>query len=181
MILLVFVWLVALQTLFALPANQFYSAKVAVCFSPNGGCTDAIVKEIEKAKDQIVVQAYYFTSAPIAEALIKAARKRIAVRVIVDPITINNQTSVLPALAAAEIPIFVDREHAIAHNKVIAIDHSTVITGSFNFTKGAEEKNAENLPIIKDAPEITWLYLKNFISHLKHSIPLEQWEEEHKP
>lgn len=39
----------------------------------------------------------------------------------------------------------------IAHNKVMVIDGRTVITGSFNFTKAAEESNAENLLVIDDA------------------------------
>jgi phosphatidylserine/phosphatidylglycerophosphate/cardiolipin synthase-like enzyme len=32
----------------------------------------------------------------------------------------------------------------------MVIDEETVITGSFNFTKAAEEKNAENLLVIRD-------------------------------
>jgi len=45
----------------------------------------------------------------------------------------------------------IDANHAIAHNKVMIIDGETVLTGSFNFTKAAQEKNAENLLIIRDA------------------------------
>jgi len=36
------------------------------------------------------------------------------------------------------------------HNKVMIIDGEAVITGSFNFTKGAEENNGENFLIIHD-------------------------------
>jgi phosphatidylserine/phosphatidylglycerophosphate/cardiolipin synthase-like enzyme len=43
------------------------------------------------------------------------------------------------------IPTYIDSKHTIAHNKIMIIDKATVITGSFNFTKAAEEKNAENL------------------------------------
>jgi len=39
-------------------------------FSPNGGCTDTVVAEIRQARQQILVQAYSFTSAPIASALV---------------------------------------------------------------------------------------------------------------
>ena len=42
--------------------------------------------------------------------------------------------------------------HAIAHNKIMIIDQATIITGSFNFTKAAEEKNAENMLVIKSNP-----------------------------
>ncbi len=47
------------------------------------------------------------------------------------------------------ISTYIDSEHAIAHNKIIIIDKETVITGSFNFSKATEEKNAENLLSIK--------------------------------
>ena len=42
----------------------------------------------------------------------------------------------------------IDAKHAIAHNKVIVIDGVTTLTSSFNFTRVAEEKNAENLPSV---------------------------------
>ncbi len=46
--------------------------------------------------------------------------------------------------------MLIDTEHALAHNKVILIDGDTVITGSFNFSRAAEERNAENLLVIRD-------------------------------
>ena len=39
---------------------------IEVHFSPRGGCTEAVVKEIDAAKSVILVQAYSFTSAPMA-------------------------------------------------------------------------------------------------------------------
>lgn len=48
------------------------------------------------------------------------------------------------------MPVLIDAKHAIAHNKVIVIDGETVLTGSFNFTKAAQDKNAENLLILHD-------------------------------
>ena len=38
---------------------------IAVYFSPRGGCTEAIIDEIDKAQEEVVVQAYSFTSAPM--------------------------------------------------------------------------------------------------------------------
>ena len=46
--------------------------KIEVHFSPRGGCTDAVVKELGNAKATVLVQAYSFTSAPIAKALVDA-------------------------------------------------------------------------------------------------------------
>ena len=51
---------------------------------------------------------------------------------------------------------------------------ATLITGSFNFTKAAEEKNAENLLEIKGEPELVKKYLANFEEHLGHSEKYER-------
>ena len=62
----------------------------------------------------------------------------------------------------------IDAQHAIAHNKVMIIDGETVITGSFNFTKAAEENNAENLLVIRDE-KLAERYTKNWQEHAGHS------------
>ena len=64
----------------------------------------------------------------------------------------------------------IDAKHAIAHNKIIVIDGQTVITGSFNFTTAAEEKNAENLLIIR-SPDLAAKYTANWQAHNAHSDP----------
>jgi len=69
------------------------------------------------------------------------------------------------------IPVFIDDRHAIAHNKVMVLDRQTLITGSFNFTKAAEEKNAENLLVMKGNPKLVEKYLANFEEHKEHSEP----------
>jgi phosphatidylserine/phosphatidylglycerophosphate/cardiolipin synthase-like enzyme len=76
-------------------------APIEVHFSPKGGCTEAVVQEINAAQTSILVQAYSFTSAPIANALVDAHKRG----------------------------VHIDAEHAIAHNKVMVIDGQTVITG----------------------------------------------------
>ena len=43
------------------------AADVTVFFSPKGGCTEAVVENVGKAKFTVLVQAYSFTSAPIAK------------------------------------------------------------------------------------------------------------------
>src|SRR5262249_2317621 len=52
-------------------AAEMPPAQVAVYFSPRGGATDAVVQAIHGAQHQILVQAYSFTSAPIAKALLE--------------------------------------------------------------------------------------------------------------
>src|SRR5262245_34298354 len=68
----------------SVPAAESTPAHVAVYFSPNGGATDAVVRAITAAQTQILVQAYSFTSAPIAKALIEAHKRGVKVRTVLD-------------------------------------------------------------------------------------------------
>ena len=139
-----------------------------VCFSPKGGCTHAIIKEIDNAKSEILVQAYSFTSAPITKALLSAHKRGMKVEVILDKSQRKEKYTSATFLANSGIPTYIDDKHAIAHNKIMIIDRETVITGSFNFTKAAEEKNAENLLIIK-SKELAKVYMENWYKHREHS------------
>jgi phosphatidylserine/phosphatidylglycerophosphate/cardiolipin synthase-like enzyme len=143
---------------------------VQVYFSPKGGCTSAIIKEIEQAKTDIFVQAYSFTSAPIAKALVNAHKRGVKVEVILDKSQRSAKYTSATFLKNAGIPTYIDAQHAIAHNKIIIIDNASVITGSFNFTKAAEEKNAENILVIS-SKELAENYMNNWQEHKEHSEP----------
>ena len=143
---------------------------VTVCFTPGGNCTDAIVQALGGAKRTILAQAYSFTSAPIAKALLDAHKRGVQVQVILDKSQRTEKYSSADFLANQGVPTMIDANHAIAHNKVIVIDGELVITGSFNFTKAAQEKNAENLLIIRDAA-LAAQYTQNWESHRQHSQP----------
>ncbi|MGO8715855.1 MAG: phospholipase D-like domain-containing protein [Smithella sp.] len=56
----------------------------------------------------------------------------------------------------------------MTHNKMVIIDKETVITGSFNFTKAAEENNVENLLIIRNK-KLAEIYIDNWYKHKEHS------------
>lgn len=139
-----------------------------VYFSPHGGCTDAVVKELNKAKNTVLVQAYSFTSAPIAKALVDAHKRGTKVEVILDKSQRTEKYSSATFLYNAGIPVKIDAKHAIAHNKVMVIDGETVITGSFNFTNAAENNNAENLLVIHNKI-LAERYTKNWQDHDQHS------------
>jgi phosphatidylserine/phosphatidylglycerophosphate/cardiolipin synthase-like enzyme len=145
------------------------TARLQVFFSPGGGCTEAIVDGLGKAKTSIDVQAYSFTSAPIAEAVAKAFARGVKVRVVLDKSQRSERYTSATYLANHDVPTWIDTKHAIAHNKIILVDGKTIFTGSFNFTKAAEQKNAENLLIIEGDPKLYAEYLSNFEEHLSHS------------
>src|SRR6266404_4235455 len=116
-----------------------------VYFSPRGGCTEAVVEALGRATNSVIVQAYSFTSTPIAKAVVEAHRRGLQVAVILDKSQRTEKYSSADFLNNSSVPTFIDAKHAIAHNKIVIIDGGVVLTGSFNFTNAAEEHNAENL------------------------------------
>jgi phosphatidylserine/phosphatidylglycerophosphate/cardiolipin synthase-like enzyme len=146
------------------PSTTTTPSAVSVCFTPGGNCTDAIVNTLGDAKRTILVQAYSFTSAPLAKALLEAHKRGVQVQVILDKSQRTEKYSSADFLANQEVPTMIDANHAIAHNKVIVIDGEVVITGSFNFTKAAQEKNAENLLSIRDQA-LAVQYTQNWETH----------------
>jgi phosphatidylserine/phosphatidylglycerophosphate/cardiolipin synthase-like enzyme len=153
-------FLITIFLILAFNAN----ASISVCFTPGENCAAEIVNEINTAKNTVLVQAYSFTSAPIAKALVDAKKRGVDVKVILDKSQSSQRYSSSHYLARNNINTWFDFKHAIAHNKIIIIDDKEVITGSFNFTKAAQEKNAENLLIIKDA-DLVKKYVNNWHKH----------------
>ena len=139
-------------------AAEVTAAHIAVYFSPQGGATDVIVREITAAQQQILVQAYSFTSVPIAKALVDAHKRGRTILVVLDKTNETGTYSAATFLVNVGIQTLIDDQHAIAHSKVMVIDHATLITGSFNFTKAAEISNVENLLVITPAPALVQAY-----------------------
>jgi phosphatidylserine/phosphatidylglycerophosphate/cardiolipin synthase-like enzyme len=141
---------------------------IQVFFSPKGGCTEAIVDSIRTATNAVLVQAYSFSSAPIAKALVDAHKRGVNVTVILDKSQRTERYSEADFFLHADIPTFIDARHNIAHNKIMVIDGHKILTGSFNFTKAAENENAENLLVIDDAA-LAARYAENWKIHFSHS------------
>ena len=155
----------------ALPAVDA-AENIEVFFSPHGGCTEAVVENLGRATTSVLVQAYSFTSAPIAKALVDARKRGVNVRVILDKSNLTGQYSSADFVAHSNIATYIDSKHAISHNKIMVIDGKTILTGSFNFTKAAEGSNAENLLVIQDSA-LAKQYTANWQAHLEHSQTYE--------
>ena len=155
--------------LFLLATTHLIGQQPQVHFSPNGGCTDAIIRTLNAATNSVHVQAYSFTSAPIAKALVDAHNRKVKVHVILDKSQRSDKYSSADFLFNSGITPLIDTDHAIAHNKLLIIDAAKVITGSFNFSKAAEERNAENVLILNDT-HLAARYMSNWNHHAAHSV-----------
>lgn len=151
-------------------------SQIQTCFTPGENCTGLITQTIAQAKRLILVQAYGFTSDPIVQALITARQRGVIVKVILDKSNYHpDKKGVINLLLANHISVWIDSKPRIAHNKVIALDGTCIITGSFNFTHSAQFYNAENLIVIRDL-KITKRFTKNWNLRRQQSkkLPLSQ-------
>jgi phosphatidylserine/phosphatidylglycerophosphate/cardiolipin synthase-like enzyme len=152
------------------------SGTVQVAFPPWDNAERLVIEAIDAARKQVLVQAYAFTNRGIAAALIAARRRGVDVRVTADRgQTFGGENSRIPELAAAGIPVFIEVRYASAHNKTMVIDAGTsepvVLTGSFNWTWGAQHRNAENLLILRRNAELTRVYYDNWQRQLADALP----------
>lgn len=159
----------------AVPAQGSLQAAFAPWDNVEGVITDAI----ERAKNQVLVQAYLLTSKPIAAALIAAHRRGVDVRVLADAEQLAKMASSrVPDLAAAGIAVWLETIYQNAHNKIIVIDaatpDATVITGSFNFTWTAQHKNAENILVARNNPLLASRYALNWARHQREATPYKK-------
>jgi len=153
--------LTVLSLFFLLCTSSLVYADSKACFSPNGGCQEAVVTQISKAQKSIDIARYSFTSREIAQALIEAKKRQVKVRVVLDNAQIKEQFSKSRYLIGKGINVKFRLGPGLMHNKFAVIDNHILLTGSFNWTASADKKNAENLLIITNK-ELAQRYAKQF-------------------
>jgi phospholipase D len=152
-----------------LPAASVASgAAVAVCFSPEEDCASFAIHAIDNAEREILVSAYGLTTGSgIVEALVRAKGRGVNVRLIADKTTPCGRNTGVPMLADAGVPIWIDDQARIAHEKAMVIDEAVVLTGSYNWTGGAAE-NSEDLNLIS-SPGVAAAYATHWHNRLASS------------
>ncbi len=148
---------------------------IEYAFTPGGDAAGLIVRTIDEARSQVLVLAFTFTHHDIAAALIRAHQRGIDVQVIADrEQSAAFESAAMRALVGAGIPVFTDAEHGAAHNKVVIVDqasaHPAVATGSFNFTFAAQNRNAENVLVMRDNPDLAHAFFGTWQQHREHAL-----------
>lgn len=161
-VILIFAFILLCSYILVKPAApQTGETEIEVLFSPADDCAKRIVSEVGKAKNTIVVAMYYFTSRPIAQALINTSARGVDVRVCMDGSEPHYEYSKAVYLENKNIPIKLITGKGIMHNKYCIIDDEVIITGSYNWTTRADLENDENLLIIR-SQEIAKRYKEEF-------------------
>ncbi len=134
------------------PSVTIDGTQVEIYFSPDDGVAAKILSLIQNAKQSIYFMAYSFTSNDLGNAIQKRAAEGLSVAGVMDDGQVDNNsgTEYDPFMQAA-LDVRRDGNPGLMHHKVMIIDRSIVITGSYNFSESAETSNDENVVIIHSA------------------------------
>jgi phosphatidylserine/phosphatidylglycerophosphate/cardiolipin synthase-like enzyme len=159
-----------------LAASVSSGAAVAVCFAPEEDCAAFAVRPIDKAESEILVSAYGLTiGSGIVEALVRAKGRGVDVRLIADKTTPCGRSSGIEPLATAGVPIWIDDQARIAHEKAMVIDETVTLMGSYNWTRGATA-NSEDLNLIS-SPSVAAAYAAHWQNRHAVSVRFDRRED----
>ncbi len=124
-------------------------------------CAGKLGDEIRNAGENIYFMSYTLTNGRIASELIIKSKEGVEVKGIIESMNINGKGSKYELLRFQGIDVKKDNSSGLMHHKVFIIDKKIVVTGSFNPTEAADERNDDNMVIIRDEG-IAKEYLKEF-------------------
>ena len=130
-------------------------------FSPVDNVMDKLVTYVQSAQKSVRFMIFTYTDTNLANAMIARFQAGIDTEGVIEDRGAS-QGAMIP-LFCAKVPVKVDGNKYTMHHKIIVIDESTVITGSFNFTKSADQENDDNVLVVHN-PDLAKLYLQEFSS-----------------
>jgi len=130
-------------------------------FCPEDNCAYNVKKAINNSKHSIYFMTFSFTHGGIATDLVIKHEQGVTIKGIFEKMQAGSKYSKFNLLDYQGIEVKKDNNPANMHHKVFIIDNETVITGSFNPSKNADENNDENILIIHDKA-VAEKYLEEF-------------------
>lgn len=123
-----------------------------------------LIKELNKSQKRICVAVYWFTNQELFNILQKKADDGIKVELIIHNDYINNSDSQInfQGLIDSGAEFYFSDDLNPMHNKFCIIDNKVLINGSYNWTYFAENKNRENIIIIKQEDKVIEAFTKEF-------------------
>lgn len=144
------------------------AGSIEVGFSPDEGAETLVLRVIDSARTDLKVMAYSFSSKSVTAALVRAAKRGVAVSLLADHkrnlVTDRSGKSrnALETLAEAGVTVRIVSAFKLHHDKVLIADQQTVELGSFNFANSAAHENSENALVNWNNPALAKVYLAHF-------------------
>nr|ULG16078.1 phospholipase D family protein [Serratia proteamaculans] len=156
--------------LVSLPAKA--SPTFSVGFSPSHSAKAAVMEVINHAQQTLNVEAYSFTDKDLARALLVAKKRGVVVKVVADRKANSDRYTAVTFMVNNGLNVRLNDKYAIFHNKIILADGHTLQTGSYNYSSSADKRNAENVLVVRNQPQLVTVYQQEFERLWLESQPL---------
>jgi phosphatidylserine/phosphatidylglycerophosphate/cardiolipin synthase-like enzyme len=144
------------------PSLTIEGTPMEIYFSPDDGVAMHLLALLQEAKDSIFFLAYSFTANDLGGAIRQRAKDGLTVAGVMENDQVNtNMGTEYDPFKQAGLDVRRDGNAGLMHHKVIIIDRTIVITGSYNFSASAETRNDENVVVIHNV-DVAAQYLKEF-------------------
>ncbi len=137
----------------------YFTSPAQTASATSGGIPDEVAASIDAATQSVDVAVYEFDLPRLAQALIRAQQRGLAVRLVTDTDTLGEET--IQSLKAAGVPVVDDGRQAIMHDKFVVLDRAQVWTGSMNFTRNDAYRNNNSFMLIQ-SPRLAANYTREF-------------------
>lgn len=144
-----------------LPNNIDSSSDNRTYFSPGNDCEDAIIQLLRRARKNVKICVFTISENEITKEIIAAHQRGISVKIITDNEKLDDRGSDIRRLANEGIIVKIDKGASHMHHKFCVIDKEILLTGSYNWTKSAADRNQENLLVTEDKNTVK-SYIKEF-------------------
>ena len=140
---------------------------IKLFFSPKGECAQHIINTINQAEKKIYIAMYVFSHKGIANALVSAKARGVDIHILANNDHATASYSQLAYLYQHNIDIYIDKRPGVLHHKWLAVDDKTILTGSYNYSNSAEEKNNEIIGHVQSRAVVE-RYYQDWQSQIQH-------------
>ena len=131
------------------------TAPAEAFFAPRQDCAGRLRQLFEEAERTVEICVFTITDDSLTRAILGAHQRGVAVRIVTDDEKSWDRGSDIHELAAQRIPVRIDASSDHMHHKFAIFDRQQVVTGSYNWTRGASSGNQENLLVTGDRRLLT--------------------------
>jgi phosphatidylserine/phosphatidylglycerophosphate/cardiolipin synthase-like enzyme len=144
--------------------------RIETYFAPEDKVLQEVIEVVSRAEESIRFMVFSFTDDELGMVMRERAASGVLVEGVFESRGTTSEYSEFAAMSEAELNVWRDGNPASMHHKVIIIDSSIVILGSFNYTHSADQDNDENILVVYDR-QIADHFLDEFDTLITQSYP----------
>lgn len=129
-------------------------ARSTAYFGPQDPMVSTLRSLIEGTRRTLDIAVFTLTDDRLTEAVLDAHDRGVAVRILTDDDKAYDRGSDVFRLAKSGVPVLFDHSPHHFHHKFAVIDDRVLVTGSYNWTRGASKDNRENFLVTEDPGQV---------------------------